>query len=147
MDKIKEIFIAFERFDFKVTNYIYIKNGYNFFIEKDFSKKFNIDFDGLVKLLVKVFFNYDHLNENTFPVFIEQNNVIPKMRHYHIDENGIMCFAPPQRPKIEKWKFYDFVNAVNSMINNYFNKEYVGSKTILELEHGKLGLEQYNNLL
>ena len=33
------------------------------------------------------------------------------------------------------------------MINNYFSKEYIGIGTLIELDHGLKGLEQYNNLI
>ena len=44
-------------------------------------------------------------------------------------------------------KFIDFVNAVDSMINNYLSKEYIGVGCLTELEHGKAGLNQYKNLI
>ena len=65
----------------------------------------------------------------------------------HICLNGNICYGPPSRPINEKWKFIDFVNAVDSMINNYFSKEYIGVGTLTELEHDLKGLRQYDKLI
>lgn len=147
MDTIKETIKIFANYDFNVNNYFYIAKGFVFRIEKDFSKRFNIKFNGTVILDSYIYFDYDYNNVNTYPVFIEINDVIPKQIHYHVNPNGELCITYYERPKREKWELKNFVNALNSMLNNYFNKEFVGSKTLQELEHGVTGRQQYYKMV
>lgn len=139
---------AFKVNDFKVINYIYGCDCIIYYVSKDYAKKFNIDFNGQITLEVKVNFNFfKFLTPYFYPKFKEISNIIPKSIDNHIYPNGDICYAPPSRPIYEKWKFINFVNAVDSMINNYFSKEYIGIGTLTELEHGLKGLKQYNNLI
>jgi len=139
---------AFKVNGFKVINYIYANDCIIYYVSKDYSEKFNIDFNGKIILEVKVNFNFFKLLTPCFyPDFKEISNIIPKNADNHIYPNGNICYAPPLRPIYEKWKFINFVSAVDSMINNYFSKEYIGIGTLIELEHGLIGLEQYNNLI
>ena len=112
---------------------------------KDYSKSFNIDFDGIVELEVIIFFEMtSNLWLGTYPKFKEITNQIPKKSYNHIYNSGNICYAPTQRPLNEKWKLPNFISSVDAMINNYFTTEYIGTGTLFELEHGDLGLKQYN---
>lgn len=139
---------AFKVNGFKVINYVYANDCTIYYALKDYSEKFNIDFNGKITLEIKVNFNFFKLLTPCFyPNFKEISNIIPKNADNHIYPNGNICYAPPFRPINEKWDFINFVNAVDSMINNYFSKEYIGIGTLIELDHGLKGLEQYNNLI
>ena len=63
---------------------------------------------------------------------------------YHVNYDGSLCYAPPRRPLDEEWTFINFVNAVDSLIYNYFCIEYIGKGSLQELEHGNTGLKQYD---
>lgn len=139
---------AFKINGFKIINYIYARDYTIYYVSKDYAKKFNIDFNGKITLEVKVNFNFFKcLMPYFYPNFKEISNIIPKNIDNHIYPNGNICYAPPSRPVNEKWRFIDFVNAVDSMINNYFSKEYIGTSTLTELEHGLKGLKKYDNLI
>ena len=138
---------SFRAKGFKIINYIYARNGIIYYITKDYSESFNISFNGIVLLEVTVLFVFfDFLSPCFYPVFKEKSNIIPKIENNHINPDGSICYAPPSRPINEKWKFIDFVNAVDSMLNNYFSTEYIGKGNLFELEHGIIGLKQYENL-
>lgn len=144
----KNIISSFNIKGFDVINYIYAKDCIIYYVSKNYAKKFNIDFDGNIILEVKIKFEFfKYLSPSSYPTFKEISNIIPKNIDNHIYPNGNICYAPPYRPIYEKWKFVDFVNAVDSMINNYFSKEYIGIGFLTELEHGQKGLKQYNNLI
>lgn len=138
------IISSFNYFNFQVENYIESTNEVKVTITKDYSKYFNIEFDGKIKL--EVFIN-PYMFENfcmlTYPKFIEVSNIIPKKPFYHICSDGFLCYAPPRRPLNQKWKIRDFINAVDSLIFNYFCIEYIGTNNLFELEHGTTGLIQY----
>ena len=138
---------AFKTIGFKIINYIYASNCIIYYVSKDYSKKFNIDFNGEIILEVRVDFNFFELLTPCFyPSFKEISNIIPKNADNHIYTNGNICYAPPLRPINEKWKFISFVIAVDSMINNYFSIEYIGKGELIQLEHGKKGLMQYESI-
>lgn len=144
----QKIINAFRLNGFKIINYIYARNCTIYYVSKDYAEKFNIDFNGVILLEVKVNFNFfKTLTSCFYPSFKEISNIIPKKVDNHIYPAGNICYAPPYRPIYEKWNFKDFVNAVDSMINNYFSKEYIGNGYLVELEHGQQGLRQYNNLI
>ena len=108
----------------------------------------NIEFDGNILLEVKI--KFDYLNYSKpwlYPTFKEISNIIPKKLCNHIYRSGDICYVPPNRPIYEKWEFIDFVNAVDSMINNFLSKEYIGIGFLRELEHGQIGLDQYRHLV
>lgn len=133
---------------FKTIDYIYGNDCTIYHVMKNYSKKFNIEFNGIILLEVKVYYNpFKILSPCFYPEFKEISNIIPRNIDNHIYSNGNICYAPPYRPIYEKWGFIDFINAVDSMINNYFSKEYIGTGTLIELEHGKKGLKQYNFLI
>ena len=138
------IIFSFNYFNFQIESYIEKTNEIKVTVTKDYSKSFNIEFDGKIKL--EVFIN-PHMFENfcvfTYPKFIEISNIIPKKPFYHIYSDGSLCYAPPKRPLDEKWKISDFINAVDSLIFNYFCIEYIGTSSLLELEHGNTGKIQY----
>lgn len=144
----KLIIKSFNIKGFKVLNYIYANNFIIYYITKDYSANFNINFNGKVELEVVIPFNFfETLIPIYYPLFKEVSNIIPKNADNHINYNGTICYAPPYRPIHEKWKFIDFVNAVDSMINNYFTIEYIGTSSLIELEHGINGCVQYSFLL
>lgn len=144
----KKIISIFNIKGFDVINYIYAKDCIIYYVSKDYAKRFNIDFDGKIILEVKIKFAFfKFLGAHFYPTFKEISNIIPKNIDNHIYPNGNICYAPPYRPIYEKWKFIDFVNAVDSMINNFLSKEYIGIGCLTELEHGQIGLQQYNNLI
>lgn len=146
MNNNAKIIATFKVNGFKVINYIYARDCIIYYVSKDYAKKFNINFNGKITLEVKVNFNFfKFLTPSFYPTFKEISNIIPKNIDNHIYQNGNICYAPPSRPINEKWKLIDFVNAVDSMINNYFSKEYIGKGTLTELEHGLKGLKQYDN--
>ena len=143
----KDIINNFAIKGFNVINYIYANKCIIYYVSKDYAKKFNIDFDGNIILEVKIRFEFfKFLTPIFYPTFKEVSNIIPKHIDNHIYPNGNICYAPPYRPIYEKWNFIDFINAVDSMINNYFSKEYIGTGFLTELEHGQAGLNQYKNL-
>lgn len=134
----------FKKYNFNIINNIYINNGMLFIVEKNYSSNFNIKFDGLIKLEVKVDFRLNnYLCAFYYPTFREISNLIPKKCENHIYDNGNICYAPPQRPIDEAWEIEDFIVAVDAMINNYFCIEYIGTSTLFELEHGSIGMRQY----
>lgn len=138
---------SFNTKGFKVVNYIYARDCTIYYVSKDYAKNFNIDFNGKILLEVIVNFKlFKYLIPCFYPSFKEMSNIIPKNIDNHIYSSGNICYAPPSRPIKEKWKFIDFVNAVDSMINNYFSTEYIGKGNLIELEHGIIGIKQYNYL-
>ena len=144
----KDIINNFAIKGFNVINYIYANKCIIYYVSKDYAKKFNIDFDGNIILEVKIRFEFfKFLTPIFYPTFKEVSNIIPKHVDNHIYPNGNICYAPPYRPIYEKWNFIDFINAVDSMINNYFSKEYIGTGFLTELEHDQAGLNQYKNLI
>ena len=148
MNNHEEIIQSFINKGFKMLNYIYARDCTIYYVSKDYAENFNIDFNGKIILEIKMNFNFFKFHVPYFyPDFKEISNIIPKNVDNHIYLNGNICYAPPLRPINEKWKFIDFINAVDSMINNYFSKEYIGTGTLIELEHGLKGLKQYDNLV
>lgn len=135
---------VFRKHGFTIQNYTSKNNVITVVVEKDYSKDFNIKFNGLIRLEVSVLENmFDMFCVYTYPTFKEISNIIPKKGFYHIYSDGSLCYAPPKRPLVEKWKFIDFVNAVDALIYNYFSIEYIGRGELFELEHGMAGLKQY----
>ncbi len=135
---------AFKKHGFTIQNYTSKNNMITVVVEKDYSKDFNIKFSGLIRLEASVFENmFDMFCVYTYPTFKEISNIIPKKGFNHIYSDGSLCYAPPKRPLVEKWKFIDFVNAVDALIYNYFSIEYIGRGELFELEHGMAGLKQY----
>lgn len=135
---------AFKKHGFTIKNYTSKNNLITAVVEKDYSKDFNIKFNGLIRLEVSVLENmFDMFCVYTYPMFKEISNIIPKKGFYHIYSDGSLCYAPPKRPLVEKWEFIDFVNAVDALIYNYFSIEYIGRGELFELEHGMAGLKQY----
>ncbi len=138
------ITFAFKKHGFSVQNYASKNNVITVIVEKDYSKGFNIKFNGLIRLEVSIIENmYDMFCVYTYPKFKEISNIIPKNGFYHIYPDGSLCYAPPKRPLVEKWEFVDFVNAVDALLYNYFSIEYIGKGELFELEHGLTGLRQY----
>ena len=74
------------------------------------------------------------------------NDIIPKKIKNHIYSDGSICYAPPERPLNEKWQLIDYFEAVDSLINDWFNKEYIGVSKLHGLEHGEKGKIQYHYL-
>lgn len=141
----EEIISSFKSKGFSISNYEEINDIAIVSVDKDYSASYNISFDGFIKLKALVHLNmYKVFFFRTYPVFYEVSNLIPKEAFYHVYKNGSLCYAPPQRPLDENWRFIDFVNAVDSLIHNYFSIEYIGNGVLTELEHGYIGLEQYN---
>lgn len=135
---------AFKKHGFTIQNYTSKNNLITVVVEKDYSKDFNIKFNGLIRLEVSVLENmFDMFCVYTYPTFKEISNIIPKKGFYHIYSDGSLCYAPPKRPLVEKWEFIDFVNAVDALIYNYFSIQYIGKGALFELEHGMVGLKQY----
>lgn len=140
-----EIISAFRLKGFHLSNFEEGESIASVTVTKDYSSSFNIPFEGLIKLKVIIHLNmYNLFSVFTFPIFYETSNLIPKKAFYHVYKDGSLCYAPPQRPLDENWNFIDFVNAVDSLIYNYFSIEYIGKGTLKELEHGYTGLRQYN---
>lgn len=138
------IISSFKYFNFQIENYIENNNEINVIVTKDYSKSFNIKFDGKIKLDVLINpYMFENFCVFTYPKFIEVSNIIPKKPFYHVYSDGSLCYAPPKRPLDEKWKISDFINAVDSLIFNYFCIEYIGTSNLLELEHGNTGQIQY----
>lgn len=144
----KEIKILFKRKGFVINDY-YEKNGCLIIVvSKDYSEGFNIDFNGKIKLLVKIdkkFLKYKN-NQIFKPVFYELSGLIPQNAKNHFYLDGSICYAPPERPLYEKWQLFDYIEAVDAMINDWFNKEYVGVSKLHGLEHGEKGKTQYSFL-
>ena len=139
-----EIESAFKKHKFLIKTYLNNKNKIIIVVEKNYSIDFNIEFNGLIKL--KIIINKEMYNNfciMTYPLFKELSNIIPKKGFNHVYPNGDLCYAPPKRPLVEKWRFEDFVQAVDALIYNYFNVEYIGTSGLFELEHGQKGLEQF----
>ena len=68
---------AFKVNGFKVINYIYANDCTIYYVSKDYSEKFNIDFNGKITLEVKVNFNFFKLLTPCFyPSFKEISNII-----------------------------------------------------------------------
>mgnify|MGYP006939899604 FL=1 len=144
----KQITSLFKRKGFVINKYWEEKGTILVDISKDYSKGFNIEFNGYLNLLVKINKNFFG-NECKYlfnPAFYELNNVIPKKvkNHFYID--GSICYAPPERPLNEKWQLLDYIEAVDSVINDWFNKEYIGVSKLHGLEHGEKGKIQYHYL-
>lgn len=132
---------------FTIIQFIYANNAIIYIIEKDYAKNFNIDFDGKIKLHVKIKFDFEKkVDIFTYPEFKELTNVIPKKVNNHIYKNGNICYAPPYRPIYEHWTMLNFIQAVDAMINNYLSKEYIGIGFLKELEHGIIGMKQYQKI-
>lgn len=135
---------AFKKHNYMIDDYFDNQDVVTVIAEKDYSKDFNIEFNGLIKLEVIIIKKmYDMFCVVTYPKFREISNIIPKKGFNHIYSDGSLCYAPPKRPLVENWEFVDFVSAVDSLIYNYFSIEYIGSGELVELEHGTAGLEQY----
>lgn len=72
---------AFKVNGFKVINYVYANDCTIYYVLKDYSEKFNIDFNGKITLEIKVNFNFFKLLTPCFyPNFKEISNIIPKMQ-------------------------------------------------------------------
>ena len=136
---------AFSIFGYKIEKCIETNNLFKVQVSKDFSKSFNITFDGLVRLEAIIYKKmYESFCVFTYPKFVELTEIIPKKGYCHIYPDGSFCYAPPQRPLEEKWNLKDFVNSIDALINDYFSIEYIGYGELKELEHGDVGLLQYN---
>lgn len=144
----KQIKSSFKIKGFTINKYFEEKGIIFIDVSKDYSKGFNIEFDGYIRLLVKIDKNFfNHKYKYIFnPVFYELNDIIPKKvkNHFYID--GSICYAPPERPLHEGWQLLDYIEAVDSMINDWFNKEYLGVSKLRGLEHGQKGKIQYHHL-
>lgn len=135
---------CFNKYNFFVDEIVTYNNYFKVYISKDYSKDFNIKFDGLIKLEVIISPQmYDCFCVFTYPKFKEISNKIPKKPFYHIYSDGSLCYAPPKRPLDENWKLTNFINAVDALLYNYFSIEYIGKGDLFELEHGYKGLKQY----
>ena len=140
----KLVYKSMKKYQFTVEEYEEDINSIFVIIKKDYSKTFNFSFDGVIKLKVTINKKmYELFWRETYPQFTEITSKIPKESFYHIYTNGSICYAPPRRPIDEKWQLSDFINAVDSLINNYFSVEYIGVGCLNELEHGIRGLQQY----
>ncbi len=139
-----DIELSIKKYGFRIVDYTENNEHIKTIIEKDYSKNFNIDFNGNVKvecIIVKKM--YDMFCVYTYPKFKEISNIIPKKAFYHMYEDGSICYAPPKRPLVEEWKLEDFINSIDSFFNNYFSIEYIGKGELFQLEHGEKGLMQY----
>lgn len=145
--KKEQILSSFKLYNFNVVSYDEQGHIGHVIVTKDYNENFNFDFDGLVKLDVSIDLKmYENFWIFSYPKFIETSNLIPKKPMYHIYQDGSLCYAPPARPIKEKWFLSDFIKAVDSLINNYFCIEYIGSSTLIELEHSDIGKMQYEYL-
>lgn len=143
----ENITFSLKKFGFYICEYIVDKNNIRVYVCKDYSKSFNIEFDGIIVLEIIINPQLEkQVNITTYPVFKEISDKIPKKAFYHINMDGSICYAPPKRPLEENWQFEDFVNAVDALLYNYFSVEYIGTGELFELEHGTLGLKQYEVL-
>jgi len=144
----KQIISLFKKKGFTFNKYQEENENILIYVSKDYSKGFNIDFNGSINLLIKInkkFF--DNKCKYIFnPVFYELNDVIPKKMQNHLNIDGSICYAPPERPLNEKWQLLDYIEAVDSVINDWFNKEYIGVSKLHGLEHGEKGKIQYHYL-
>ena len=140
-----EVSFSFKSKGFSIENYSEENSKIIVEVKKDYSSSFNIEFNGLIKLKVLIPINlYKYFSILTYPKFYEISNLIPKKAMYHVNYDGSLCYAPPGRPLDEEWTFINFVNAVDSLIYNYFCIEYIGKGNLQELEHGNAGLMQYD---
>lgn len=137
---------AFYSKDFSIVKIEEIFNGEIIVIvKKDYSKKFTLNFNGNITLKVVIKKDlFKNFNSLYYPKFYEESGLIEKKANNHINPDGTICYAPYSKPINEKWKIIDFVVAVDSLINDYFNKEYIGRSALHGLRHGKAGLIQYN---
>lgn len=143
----EQILSSFKLYNFNVVSYDEHGHIGHVIVTKDYSENFNFDFNGLVKLDVTIDLKlYENFWIFSYPKFIEISNLIPKKPMFHVYQDGSLCYAPPARPLKEKWILSDFIKAVDSLINNYFCIEYIGSGTLIELEHGDIGKMQYEYL-
>lgn len=133
-----------KRYGFEVLDYKIQDKKIQVLVYKDYSTFFNIEFNGKIELEITINPNLSQeVNLLTYPTFKEVSNIIPKKAFYHITKDGCICFAPPSRPMEEKWQFSDFLSSIDAYLFNYFTTEYIGQGELFELEHGQLGLEQY----
>ena len=140
-----EVIFSFKSKGFLIENYSEENSKIIVEVKKDYSSSFNIEFNGLIKLKVLIPINlYKYFSILTYPKFYEISNLIPKKAMYHVNYDGSLCYAPPRRPLDEEWNFNNFVNAVDALIYNYFCIEYIGKGSLQELEHGNIGLQQYD---
>ncbi len=140
-----EVIFSFKSKGFSIENYSEENGKITVEVTKDYSSSFNIEFNGLIKLKALIPISlYKYFSIITYPTFYEISNLIPKKAMYHVNYDGSLCYAPPRRPLDEEWNFINFVNAVDSLIYNYFCIEYIGKGTLQELEHGNVGLKQYD---
>lgn len=142
-----EVIFSFKSKGFSIENYSEENGKITVEVTKDYSSSFNIEFNGLIKLKALIPISlYKYFSIITYPTFYEISNLIPKKAMYHVNYDGSLCYAPPRRPLDEEWTFINFINAVDSLIYNYFSIEYIGNGTLIELNHGYAGLQQYNFL-
>lgn len=140
-----EVIFSFKSKGFSIENYSEENGKITVEVTKDYSSSFNIEFNGLIKLKALIAISlYKYFSIITYPTFYEISNLIPKKAMYHVNYDGSLCYAPPRRPLDEEWTFINFVNAVDSLIYNYFCIEYIGKGSLQELEHGNTGLKQYD---
>lgn len=140
-----EIINAFSSFNFIINSYTDYNDYIIVEVLKDYSLTYNYSFNGNVKLKViiskKIYIDYSIIN---YPKFIEVSKIIKRKPYNHISNDGVICYAPPERPLYEKWCFRDFVNSVDAMISDYFEVEYIGKGELKQLEHGNKGIVQYS---
>ena len=140
----KDVENVFKKYGFNVVKYSEDEIYINVIVRKDYSKKFNIEFNGIVEVKCSIVKRmYDAFCVYTYPTFKEITNLIPKDAFYHVYSDGNICYAPPKRPLVEKWRLIDFINSVDSFFYNYFSIEYIGTGKLFQLEHGDRGLMQY----
>lgn len=142
----KQIKDLFKLRGFNIKAIFVLNQQIELIVYKDYSKGFNIEFDGnvILKIIInKMFFKFP----NVYNIkFYEENNLIPKQARNHFYSDGSICYAPPERPIYENWKLLDYIDAVDAMLNDWFNKEYIGASKLRGLEHGDIGKIQYNIL-
>ena len=140
-----EVVFSFKSKGFSIEKYNEENGKITVEVKKDYSSSFNIEFKGLIKIKVLIPISlYKYFSIITYPTFYEISNLIPKKAMYHVNYDGSLCYAPPRRPLDEEWTFINFVNAVDSLIYNYFCIEYIGKGSLQELEHVNTGLKQYD---
>lgn len=139
-----DVELAIKKYGFKIVAYSENEKNITTTIEKDYSKSFNLDFNGIIKVeCIIIRKMYDIFCVYTYPKFKELSNIIPKRPFYHMYEDGSICYAPPKRPLVEKWNLVDFISSIDSFFYNYFSIEYIGKSELFQLEHGETGLMQY----
>lgn len=142
--KKEQILSSFRLYNFNIISYDEHEHIAHLIVTKDYRRNFNFDFNGIITLDVQINLKmYKNFNSLLYPKFKEISNLIPKTAMYHFYQDGSLCYAPPSRPLEENWSLGNFIKAVDALINNYFCIEYIGSSTLFELEHGNIGLEQY----